>query len=201
MQAIIHIDGGSRGNPGPAAFAVVIQRVNAPVVEHYDTMGTATNNVAEYTALLEALTKAHELGATELEINSDSELLVKQMTGLYKVKNEELRDLYLEAKELAKNFSTVKFQHIRREFNKRADELCNIALDHAEKAKRSASVPKVNKGQVATVNDSVVRAEAVECLENAARSWAQGNSNNPPVEAVWDQLWSILEEHQLLKKK
>lgn len=201
MQAIIHIDGGSRGNPGPAAFAVVIQRINAPVAEHYATIGTATNNVAEYTALLEALAKAHELGATELEINSDSELLVKQMTGLYKVKNEELRDLYLEAKELAKNFKLVKYQHVRREFNKRADELCNIALDREEKAKRTASAPKSNRGPVVSVNDATVRADAVEVLENAARSWAKGNAENPPVEAVWEQLWSILEEHQLLKRK
>ncbi len=201
MQATIHIDGGSRGNPGPAAFAVVIQRVNAPVVEHFATMGTATNNVAEYTALLEALAKAQELGATELDINSDSELLVKQMTGLYKVKNEELRDLYLEAKELSKHFAAVRYQHVRREFNKRADELCNIALDREEKAKRTATAPKVQRGPVVTVNDSIVRADAVECLENAARSWAKGNANNPPAEAVWEQLWSLLEEHQLLKKR
>jgi ribonuclease HI len=201
MQAIIHIDGGSRGNPGPAAFACVIQRMNAPVVEHYDTMGTATNNVAEYTALLEALAKAHELGATDLEINSDSELLVKQMTGQYKVKNEELRDLYLEAKELAKNFKVVKYQHVRREFNKRADELCNIALDREEKARRTAQAPKPSRGLVQSVNDVAVRGDAVEVLENAAKSWAKGNANNPPVEAVWEQLWSLLEEHQLLKRK
>ena len=92
--ATMNIDGGSRGNPGPAAYAVVIARPGRPPAEEADTIGTATNNVAEYTALVRALGKAAELGAKRLLIHSDSELLVKQMNGEYRVKNESLKELF-----------------------------------------------------------------------------------------------------------
>ena len=89
--ATMHIDGASRGNPGPAAYAVVLARPGLPVVEEADTIGTATNNVAEYTALVEGLTLAAELGVKTLQVFSDSELMVKQMNGEYRVKNDDLR--------------------------------------------------------------------------------------------------------------
>src|SRR5580704_16079619 len=96
--ATMHIDGASRGNPGPAAYAVVLARPGLPVVEEADTIGKATNNVAEYTALVEGLQLATELGVKHLSVFSDSELMVKQMNGLYRVKNPELLELYQEAK-------------------------------------------------------------------------------------------------------
>mgnify|MGYP000981837456 CR=1 FL=1 len=127
--ATIHIDGAARGNPGPAAYAVVLARPGLPPVEEAATMGTATNNVAEYTALVNALHIATELGLKKLDIFSDSELLVKQMAGEYRVKHPDLQPLYKEASELRKGFAAVRIRHVRREQNKRADALCNEALD------------------------------------------------------------------------
>src|SRR4051812_25908451 len=119
--ATMHIDGASRGNPGPAAYAIVLSRPGLPVVEEADTIGTASNNVAEYTALIEGLSLAAELGVKKLQVFSDSELMVKQMNGEYKVKNEDLRGLYQDACELRKRFEKVMLTHVRREQNKRAD--------------------------------------------------------------------------------
>jgi len=203
MRATMHIDGGSRGNPGPAAFAAVICRQNHPTVEHAAAMGTATNNIAEYTALVEGLNKATELGIPELEVFSDSELLVKQMNGEYKVKNADLRDLYLEARELSKAFTMVTFQHIRRELNKRADELCNIAMDGAAQLKKAQQPAKQQQQhRAATVTDEPVREDAITCLHAAAQAWARsGNATTPSAAQVWDQLWFLLEEQNLLRKK
>ena len=127
--ATMHIDGASRGNPGKAAYAVVLARPGQPVVEEADTIGVASNNVAEYTALVEGLSLAAELGVKRLAVFSDSELLVKQMGGAYKVKNEDLRGLYEEACRLRKLFEQVTITHVRREQNKRADAIGNDALD------------------------------------------------------------------------
>src|SRR5215217_5391351 len=127
--ATMHVDGASRGNPGKAAYAVVLTRPGMPVVEEADTIGTASNNVAEYTALIEGLSLAAELGVKKLQIFSDSELMVKQMNGEYKVKNEDLRALYEEACRLRKQFEQVILTHVRREQNKRADTIGNEALD------------------------------------------------------------------------
>jgi ribonuclease HI len=127
----IHTDGASRGNPGAAAFAYVIRGEQVPLIEEAGCLGTMTNNQAEYTALVRALEHAVRLGPRfRLHIHSDSELMVKQMKGEYKVKNPDLIDLYQQAKELARAFEGgVQYTHVRRERNKRADELCNEALD------------------------------------------------------------------------
>src|SRR5258708_656989 len=117
---IIHIDGAARGNPGPAAFSFVIAPHGQPAVEESGVLGDKTNNVAEYTALLNALEKAAALSLDRLQIHSDSELLVKQMNGEYRVKNPDLRELYDRAKELIRQFKSVRIQHVRREENKRA---------------------------------------------------------------------------------
>src|SRR5262245_62448382 len=127
--ATMHIDGASRGNPGKAAYAVVLARPGQPVIEEADTIGKATNNVAEYTALVEGLELATELGVKKLAVFSDSEVMVKQMKGEYRVKNEDLRPLYEEAKSLAAGFAQFTITHVRREQNKRADEIGNDALD------------------------------------------------------------------------
>ncbi len=127
----IHTDGASRGNPGPAAFAYVISGNGDDPIEEAGRLGRLTNNQAEYTALVKALEHALELGANHrVLIHSDSELLVKQMSGQYRVKNEDLRDLYEEARDLCARFrGGVTFQHVRREQNSRADALGNEALD------------------------------------------------------------------------
>ncbi len=129
----IHTDGASRGNPGAAAFAYVINRSGQAPIESSGCLGTMTNNQAEYTALVRALEHALRLGPDHrVLVKSDSELMVKQMRGEYKVKNEDLRDLYQQARQLANRFSgSVTFQHVRREQNKRTDQLCNEALDGA----------------------------------------------------------------------
>ncbi len=127
----IHTDGASRGNPGAAAYAFVIDRDGQPSIEEAECLGDTTNNQAEYTALVRALERALKLGTHHrLLIHSDSELMVKQMNGEYRVKNADLRDLYDRACELRDRFDgKVTIRHIRREKNKRADQLCNEALD------------------------------------------------------------------------
>jgi ribonuclease HI len=199
--ATIHIDGASRGNPGDAAYAVVIELPGRPPIEESGVLGTETNNVAEYTALIKALEKAKHLGLRRLAIHSDSELVVKQVKGEYKIKNDDLKWLADEAKTLMKNFASVTLTHVRREENKRADQLCNIALD-ATKPKKPAAAPaaKSPKKPAATVGDGRVREDAIECLRSARSAWGRGESVPSP-ELVWDQLWSILEEGGVLKKK
>jgi ribonuclease HI len=198
-ETTVHIDGAARGNPGPAACAFVLNRPGEPVVEHAELLGNATNNVAEYTALLAALEKAAELGVKSLRVFSDSELLVKQMNGEYRVKHPDLQNLYAEAQHLIKPFDSVALSHVRREQNKRADELCNEVLD-AGKKKAAATSPTSHAGPPSVVTDAKVRDDAMTCLIAAARSWAEKGPTNPPPGQVWDQLWSILEDGGVLKK-
>jgi len=129
LALTINIDGGARGNPGPAAFGYVIRAADRPPLRGNGTLGRATNNVAEYTGLIQALTKALELGAAEVRVLSDSELLVRQMNGEYRVRNEGLQPLYQQARELVKKIGQVSFEHVYREANAEADQLCNDALD------------------------------------------------------------------------
>jgi ribonuclease HI len=125
-------DGGARGNPGPAAYGFVLEAEDGTVLAaEGERIGIATNNVAEYSALIAGLAKALELGLDELEVVSDSELMVKQMTGQYRVKNEALRELSLEAGRLAGRLGRVEYTAVRREHNKLADQLVNEALDRA----------------------------------------------------------------------
>ena len=132
MKAKLSTDGGARGNPGPAAFAYVLEAEDGTVLaEHGEAIGVATNNVAEYRALVAGLAHAVELGVDELEVVSDSELLVKQMRGEYRVKNAALRELSLEAARLARRLGRVSYTAVRREQNELADRLVNEALDRA----------------------------------------------------------------------
>ena len=132
MRARLFTDGGARGNPGPAAAAYVLEADDGTVLDaRGETIGVATNNVAEYTALLMGLAKAAELGVDELEVVSDSELLVKQMLGDYRVKNEALIGLSLEASRLARKVGRVRYTAVRRTENELADQLVNEALDSA----------------------------------------------------------------------
>ena len=130
MKARLATDGGARGNPGPAAFAYVLEAEDGTVLAaHGEKIGVATNNVAEYSALVAGLAKAAELQVSEVEVVSDSELLVKQMRGEYRVKNEALRELSLEAARLGRRIGKVTYTAVRREHNELADRLVNEALD------------------------------------------------------------------------
>ena len=132
MKARLFTDGGARGNPGPAAYGYVIEdEAGAELAAHGEAIGVATNNVAEYSALIAGLEKAAELGVTELEVVSDSELMVKQMRGEYRVKNEALRGLSIEAARLARAVGAVTYTAVRRHHNEHADRLVNEALDAA----------------------------------------------------------------------
>lgn len=130
MKARLYTDGGARGNPGPAAYAYVLEAEDGTMLaSHGETIGIATNNVAEYSGLIEGLRKALELQVPEVEVVSDSELMVKQMRGEYRVKNEALRGLSLEAAALARRLQRVDYRHVRRAHNELADRLVNEALD------------------------------------------------------------------------
>lgn len=197
----VHIDGAARGNPGPAAFAFVLERPGAATVEDKGCLGSTTNNQAEYTALVRALEKAAELGGQRLHVLSDSELLVKQMRGEYRVKNESLREHYQEAKQLCNRFQAVTFAHVPREQNRRADDLCNQALDgtgdSGERRSGSAVTPR-RKVAVSPPQRASLQAEAAACLRVALEAWGRHDPHKPRAEDVWEQLWSVLEEHGIV---
>lgn len=129
-KLIIHTDGGARGNPGPAGIGVAIYNENKEEILGFKKfLGVRTNNQAEYQALIEGLKQAQKLGAEEVVFYLDSELVVKQLNGQYKVKNKDLAPLFLEIHNLLLSFKKYSFHHVRRELNKRADALANEAMD------------------------------------------------------------------------
>lgn len=220
--AAVHIDGAARGNPGPAAYALVLRRPGLPPIEEAEPIGKATNNVAEYTALVRALEVAAEAGVRELTVFSDSELLVKQMNGEYRVKNADLQDLYAEAQQLRKRFDRVTLSHVRRAQNPDADRLCNEALDgrprrrggqnpspgsEGENDEDTAITPLsppslLGKGAGGLGSSSPapesLTEEAVALLNAAFKAWAAGRQSPLAVD-VWDRLWAMLGEHGILK--
>lgn len=135
MQLIIRTDGGSRGNPGPAGIGVVIENgVSGEVLEqHAEYLGRTTNNQAEYKAVILGLTRCLSLGAKEVEVYADSELLIKQANGDYRVKNPDIALRFEEMKRLERAIGHVSYHHVRREFNKAADALANQAMDEGMK--------------------------------------------------------------------
>jgi ribonuclease HI len=204
---MIHTDGASRGNPGPAAFAYVIARDGEEPIEEAGKLGRMTNNQAEYLALVRALEHSLELGAHHrVVVHSDSELLVKQMKGEYRVKNADLRDIYEEARALCGRFKeAVDFRHVRREDNRRADALGNEALDglreptprasntpRADGTSRKPSKPIVER--LARPPSASLREQALSHLRQAASAWSSGSAEPTP-EQVWDQLLALLERH------
>lgn len=212
-HAKANIDGGSRGNPGPAAYGFVIQLPGQEPIEQCEMIGEATNNVAEYTGLIKVLERAKELAVAELDLFSDSELLVKQMRGEYRVKNPDLKQLYDRAQALSRHFDRLNFSHVRREANKRADFLCNEALDGRPRLPGSPYIPpgaeeRPAKSKNTTTGQQPSRPptppaalteEAIDCLSGAANAWATHGLAGLPVEAVWEQLWSVLVDHNVLK--
>jgi probable phosphoglycerate mutase len=133
VKARLYTDGGARGNPGPAAFGYVLEADDGTVLAaHGEAIGVATNNVAEYRGLIAGLEKAVELAVPQVEVVSDSELLVKQMRGEYRVRSESLQALSTEAARLARKLERVAYVHVRRAHNELADRLVNEALDATE---------------------------------------------------------------------
>jgi ribonuclease HI len=141
----LNIDGGSRGNPGPAAYGVVVRDARGEIVARLKKyIGRSTNNVAEYYGLIAAMDYAQAHGVRAVRIESDSELLVKQMRGLYKVKSVDLQPLFERAKKMSQSFETFRIDHVYREQNRDADTLANEALDETEgnpAATKAASKP------------------------------------------------------------
>jgi probable phosphoglycerate mutase len=133
-----YIDGGARGNPGPAGYGVRVETAEGTLIEElHGALGIATNNVAEYKGLLAALQWAVDHGEPDVHIRSDSELLVKQMRGDYQVKHPGLQPLAARARLLAAQLDSVEFEHVRREQNTEADRLSNLAMDESERQLRT----------------------------------------------------------------
>ncbi len=132
QRLLIHVDGGARGNPGPAAIGVVVSTPEGDVIDEVaERIGVATNNVAEYRGLLRGLERARALGAAEVEIVNDSELVARQLTGAYKVKHAAMKPLHAEAMAALRGFDRWSIRSVPRAQNARADELVNEALDAA----------------------------------------------------------------------
>jgi ribonuclease HI len=130
VKLVVHVDGGARGNPGPAAIGVVVSEPDGTVIDELgEPIGVATNNVAEYKALIRGLERARALGADEIEIVNDSELVARQLTGAYKVKHPAMKPLYLDAMEALRGFGSWRIRTVPRAQNAHADELVNAALD------------------------------------------------------------------------
>jgi len=149
----INIDGGSRGNPGPASYGVVIRDGGGEIVAKLKKyIGRMTNNVAEYYGLIAALDYAESHGVRAIRIESDSELLVKQMRGLYKVKSEDLRPLFERAQKMSKTFDSFRIEHVYREQNREADALANEALDETEG--KTAGAPSAKRAEAAATKSA-----------------------------------------------
>jgi ribonuclease HI len=200
----VHTDGASRGNPGPAAYAYVLAREGRDDIREADCLGRMTNNQAEYEALVRALEHAlEELGDNfRVTVYSDSELMVRQVNGDYRVKNEELRPLYQRARSLGDRFKGgLTLVHVRRAENAEADALCNEALDGKRSAMpRAGTVPGAKPkpaGAARPLNAAPaprLREEVLACLRRAAEAWA-GGVLEPTPERVWGQLADVLTRH------
>ncbi len=160
---IANIDGGARGNPGPAAYGIVLRKADgSPLLAVGKCVGRATNNVAEYYGLIAALDAAAERGVRRLRVESDSELLVRQMRGEYKVKSPDLRPLHERAERLARGFEHFEIAHVPREKNREADRLVNAALDGEKNEKRSRSLGTKNENREEQTRELTVRARYVQ---------------------------------------
>jgi ribonuclease HI len=186
-KVTIHTDGASRGNPGPAAVAFVVSVDDVVIAECSATIGSATNNVAEYTALIRGLEFAHGLGARAVQVLSDSELMVRQMRGEYRVKHPDLVPLFETAKEWAAKFASVQIDHVRREDNAEADRLCNEALDGRAK---TPAPWKVDGAKPVVAADAVSNDPVITYLEGVQAAWRRGGTAPTPAE-VWQHIQQL----------
>jgi ribonuclease HI len=132
LKVVVNVDGGSRGNPGQAAIGVVVSDADGTVIDELaERIGVATNNVAEWRAVIKGIERARALGAREIELINDSELVARQLTGAYKVKHDSMKPLHAEALSALRGFDSWQIRNVRRAHNARADELVNEALDAA----------------------------------------------------------------------
>ena len=164
---VAHTDGGARGNPGPAGYGVIIHDGNGSKVAALSQyLGHQTNNFAEYQALIAALEYAVEHGAAGLKVISDSELMVRQLKGIYKVKDSTLRDLHARASQLSRKLERFEIEHVLRAKNREADELANAAMDKG--SGRSASVAKAEPRQAQNTEfNGIVRDGKIELLDGS----------------------------------
>jgi len=190
----IFTDGASRGNPGPAAVSFVIKRNGHADVTYADTVGLNTNNVAEYTAMIRSLAAARRLKAKNIRLHSDSELMVKQLRGEYRVRNPDIQSLYDEARQLAQHFQHIEFIHVPRWQNAEADRLCNEALDGRVRQDATHEAQKLPQSSA-----SPETSEILQFLETVRNNWARGTG--PDVETVWGDLLALLKRHKLLKTR
>ncbi len=147
-KLLIYTDGACRGNPGPASIGIVICKESGTIVKEYkDFIGNATNNIAEYRALIKALELASNFSVSEVKCFSDSELMIRQLNGIYRVKSEKLRELFLLVREKEKQFERVNYSHVPRENVriKRADELANLAIDQQSLSERVRKEKKTKR--------------------------------------------------------
>ena len=189
----IEFDGGSRGNPGPAGIGVVLRAEDGTdLLTLGRCIGRATNNVAEYRALITGLEEARKLGAKKVLVRGDSELIIRQMTGVYRVKNPDMKALYQEAQNLVRQFDDVKIEHNLRHKNELADKLVNLALDRKQDVLDADAPPtaaNVQKTSAATLSAGTnVRADrpigpnlAKGIVSGAVSSRPQANHNSPQV--------------------
>jgi len=172
-----NIDGGSRGNPGPASYGVVIRDGRGEIVAKLKKyIGRMTNNVAEYYGLIAALDYAESHGIRALRVESDSELLVKQMRGQYKVKSEDLRPLFERAKKMSQAFDSFRIEHVYREQNREADALANEALDETEG--KTSGAPSVKRAEAASAKSAApgTKTEAASSKPEARKIQARFRS-------------------------
>lgn len=191
-EVMVYTDGASRGNPGPAAAAFVILVDGVAVVEYAEAIGSTTNNVAEYTALVRALKCCEQLAARRVTLHSDSELIVKQMLGEYKVKHQDMIPLYEEAQDLARRFHSFVIRHVRRADNAEADRLGNEALDGRPRPLATLDgmilPPAPSRSQpVAPASDESRDDELIAVLNAARHAWSRGDEE-PSTVAVLDEL-------------
>ena len=170
LRVQIEADGGSRGNPGPAGYGAVVRDSDGEVLlERYGSLGVTTNNVAEYSGLIEGLKAAHDLNATQVEVRMDSKLVIEQMSGRWQIKNPGLRPLAAEAAALVKRFDGVTFEWIPRERNKAADALANRAMDEATGRYSRSSSSSSSSSSSPDIVDAPAPSWAPPALDNATR--------------------------------
>jgi len=177
LSVVIYVDGGSRGNPGPSGYGVVVTDVEGTELETlHQFLGHHTNNFAEYSGLVAGLERAAAMGARQVEVRADSELMVRQMLGAYQVRSESLRPLFEEARRLARGFDHFTITHVRREKNRVADELANLAMDGAQDAGARARTATATTATQTATSPAVVWGEVRggKVVTAAAPPWPEG---------------------------